>query len=374
MAKQKTVKQWAVQLLKVGISAAIIGYLVWDSVRRGEGIFSDQHGFNPEKFWQLVHHAGQHWYHLILAFVTATSGVLITFFRWWVLVRTVDVPLRLTESFRFSFMGFLFNLAPMGLVGGDLAKAILAARRFPDHRPETVASVFVDRVLGLYALFVVASGAILLTGLVSSSLPILQNICRLVLIVTVGATLVLIACWAPDVTGGNVITLMERVPIVGKLLARFVTAFRAYRHHPWILITSVIMTCPVHLLFSVSIYFIGLGLFDRIQPLARHFVFCPLAGVMQVIPVSIGPTEFVLDRLFVLMPLADGTHMLPGQGLVTLLVYRVFSLVLATTGLSYFFFFARTDWQEALREAEEAEEWEESATPASPVSKEAVRR
>lgn len=367
MAKQKTVKQWAIQLLKVTLSAAIIGYLVWDSVRRGEGIFSDEHGFNPEKFWQLVHHAGQYWYYLILAFVTASSGVLITFFRWWVLVRTVDVPLRLTESFRFSFIGFLFNLAPMGLVGGDLAKAILAARRFPDHRPETVASVFVDRVLGLYALFVVASGAILLTGVISSSPPLLQSVCRVVLIVTAGATLVLIACWAPDVTGGNLIALLERLPIVGKLLARFVTAFRAYRHHPWILVTSVIMTFPVHLLFAVSIYLIGLALFEHVQPLARHFVFCPLAGVMQVIPVSIGPAEFVLDRLFVLMPLADGTRVLPGQGLVTLLVYRVFSLMIATTGLSYFFFFARADWQEALREAEEAEEWQESAAPAPPV-------
>ena len=49
-------------------------------------------------------------------------------------------------------MGYLFNLAPMGVVGGDLLKAWLLAREQHGHRAESVASIVVDRLIGLYML------------------------------------------------------------------------------------------------------------------------------------------------------------------------------------------------------------------------------
>lgn len=354
MGQAKTARTCLLQLAKVGLSAALIGYLVWDSLRRGEGVFADEHGFNPEKFWALLEHARQLWYFLGLGFAAGLAGVLLTFLRWWILVRVVAVPLKLTESLRLSFVGFLLNLAPMGMVGGDLAKAILAARRCPEHRAETVASVFVDRILGLYALFLVASAAILFTGSLFEGPLFLRSVCQVVLAVTAGATVILVLSWAPDMTGGRLGGWLETLPFVGRMLARFVEAFRAYRHHPSVLVFSIFMTLPVHLFFAVSIYFIGLGLFERVHPLGQHFVFCPLAAVMQIIPVSIGPAEFVLDRLFTLVPLGDGSRVPPGQGLVALLVYRFFSLFLGAGGLA-FFLAGRSEWKEALNEAERSD-------------------
>lgn len=365
MGHVNSARKWLSQLGKVGLSAALIGYLIWDSLRRGEGVFADEHGFNLQKFWAVLEHARQFWYFLGLGFIAGLASVLLTFVRWWILVRVVAVPLKLSESLKLSFVGFLFNLAPMGVVGGDLAKALLAVRRCPEHRAETVASVFVDRVLGLYALFLVASAAIVFTGSLFEGPLLLRSVCQVVLAVTAGATLALVLSWAPDLSGGRIVASLERLPFFGRMLARFVEAFRAYRHHPAVLGLSILMTLPVHLLFAVSIYSIGLALFDRIHSLAQHFVFCPLAGAMQVIPVSIGPAEFVLDRLFTLVPLPDGSRVPPGQGLIALLVYRFFSLVLGLAGLACFLTGQR-EWKEALSGAEQAEETSADAVAVPP--------
>jgi len=355
----KNLRKRCVQFLKIGLSVGILAYLVWDSVHRGEGLFSDERGFHPEKLWAVIRYAGSNWSVLVLAFTCTFTSVMITFVRWWLLIRAVDVPITLRESLRFSFVGYLLNLAPMGIVGGDLAKAVLVARHCPEHRAESVASVFVDRVLGLYVLFLVASGAILMTGFYANGPLILQSACRLTLLASVLATGLLVLSWAPDWTNGGFLLFLEKLPILGHPIARFAEAFRAYGRRPGTLVFSILMTFPVHLLFAVAVFLVGTALFPKVHSLERHFVFAPLAGVMQVLPVSIGPSEFVLDRLFVIMPTTDGGIIPAGQGMVTLLVYRVFSLAISAVGVVYFLA-SREEWSEAIHEAEESAETSET--------------
>ncbi len=62
-------------------------------------------------------------------------------------------------------VGYLFNLAPMGVVGGDLLKAYLVALHCPGRMDAGRGQRVRRSVIGLYLLFVVASAAILLTWL-----------------------------------------------------------------------------------------------------------------------------------------------------------------------------------------------------------------
>ncbi len=142
-------KKLLVTLLKIGVSAAIIGYLVRDAAKR-------------DVFVQLRDQPKQ-WDLLAAAWACCTVAVLITFVRWWYLVRAVGIPCRFRDAIRISFWGYLFNLAPLGIVGGDLVKALMLAHEQPRHRPQGLASVLADRVIGLYLLFVVASCGILAT-------------------------------------------------------------------------------------------------------------------------------------------------------------------------------------------------------------------
>ncbi|GAB4130171.1 MAG: lysylphosphatidylglycerol synthase transmembrane domain-containing protein [Thermogutta sp.] len=350
----KRIRKWAIVFLKAAISIGILSYLVWDAVHKGEGLFRDEHGFNPLLLQQLVHHAADRWY-LLLAALTASAGaVLITFIRWWLLIRALGTPIRFGESLRLSFVGFLLNLAPMGIVGGDMAKAILVARRFPGHRPESVASVLLDRILGLYVLFITAGIANLLTGFYRQPQAIVQTVSVAVVAVSAVMTVGLIVLWAPDATDGAFLRLLERLPLIGSAIARLAEAIRRYRHNLPLITAAVFMTFPVHLLTAFSIFLISSSMFPSVHSVSYHFVMVPVSASAQVLPVSIGPTEFVLDRLYASIPLISGETIPPGQGLLTMLVYRVITLIIAAIGVGYYLS-SRQEWTTAMDEAEAAE-------------------
>ena len=79
----------------------------------------------------------------------------MTFVRWYLLVRALQLQFRLVDAFRLGFLGYLFNFVVVGSVGGDLFKAIFIAREQPGRRAEAVATVLVDRIVGVYALVLV---------------------------------------------------------------------------------------------------------------------------------------------------------------------------------------------------------------------------
>ena len=74
------------------------------------------------------------------------------------------MPFRFRDAIRISFWGYLLNMAPLGIVGGDVVKAVMLDHEYPHYRAKALASVLFDRVVGLYLLFVVASVALLMTG------------------------------------------------------------------------------------------------------------------------------------------------------------------------------------------------------------------
>src|SRR5690606_34271026 len=87
---------------------------------------------------------------------------LLTFTRWYLLVTAQDLPFRWQDSVRLGFLGILFTYVAPGAVGGDIVKAMLIAREQPSRKATAVASVVLDRILGLIALFIVGAGASLL--------------------------------------------------------------------------------------------------------------------------------------------------------------------------------------------------------------------
>ena len=78
------------------------------------------------------------------------------------------------DAMRIGFIGYLFNLAPMGIVGGDLLKAWMLAREKPGNRAKALASVVVDRIIGLYVLFLVAAAGVFIR--VSGTTPTRSSI------------------------------------------------------------------------------------------------------------------------------------------------------------------------------------------------------
>ncbi len=317
-------KKLLITLLKLGISVAIIGYLVQQTNRK---VFVDL--VNQPKRWDL----------LAAGWACCFGAVLITFIRWWYLVRALDVPLRFRDSIRIGYWGYLFNFLPLGIVGGDVLKTVMLDHQYPRNRAKALASVLVDRVFGLYVLFIVASVAILASQFWNSNLPHIYMICMATLGLTLVGTIGLGVVLGPEAPVRGAIRTVGRIPRLGPPLESVINAVRMYNRKPRVLAIVSLMTVPVHCLNAIGFYLIACGLFDynlRNLSFWAHFVVVPLSTAMQVIPLPVGPTEFFLNYLYPTVA-RNGVVITKGQGLVVGLAYRLICLLIAASGVFYYF-------------------------------------
>ncbi len=329
-------KKHLVTLLKIGLSAAILAYLVRDALRDPVAVEQLR---NDPKNWPL----------LLGALAVCGMAVVVTQVRWWILVRAVELPLSFRAALRIGFLGYLFNLAPMGIVGGDLIKAVLIAREHREQRTRAVASVVVDRIIGLYVVFFVLAAAIVLLGFWDHANIDIRWACRVALgifgIATVG-----LGVWFHAGAGtGRFAQALVRLPRVGGFVRKLVDASRMYHQRPGVLVAAGVMSVGVHGLFAGGIYLAARGLPAVAPPLSEHFVVVPLSTVASMIPLPAGPQEGAIQFLYA--QLADaGT-----KGLVVGLTYRMITILIALVGVC-FYLGSRGEVSEAIHEVDEEED------------------
>jgi hypothetical protein len=336
-------KKFLLTLLKIGISAAIIAWLVVDATKTKEGrnVFADL--VDQPKNWGM----------LLAACAFCTAAVLVTFVRWWYLVRALEIPCRLADAIRISFWGYLFNLAPLGIVGGDLVKAVMLAHEQRGNRARSVASVLVDRIIGLYLLFVVASMAILLTGFWRTEVADIRRVFNATFLLTAAGAVGIAVMLTPGITDGRATRALGRIPRVGHIIESLIEAVRMYRRKPGVLLLASAMSVGVHSLFAVGCYLIARGLPGNVLSLGSHFVIMPLSSAAGVLPLPAGPLEFALEFLYAHVP--GGVAIDKGQGLVVALAYRLITLLIAALGV-YYYFGNRRELAEVIHEAAEEHE------------------
>lgn len=291
----------------------------------------------------------KHWGMMTAAFFCCLSAVFITFFRWHYLVRTLKVDIKNRDSIQVGFIGFLFNLAPLGIVGGDLVRSMILLRRYSGQKTKILASIVLDRIVGLYALFLLALLAVYATDFNFLKDSFAESVKTALWLIVLGSTLSLLAVLFFGSTRW-MLRFVEKTPgKIGHFLHEIVLAIRIYRHHLTQLFLSILMTFPVHILFSVGIWCIAKAIYGEVPSVWDHFVLHPVANITSMIPLPIGPYEYVLDRLYPMMSVSDGATLQSGYGLVIALVYRLISLVIG--GFAMVFYFAdRTEVRQVIRQ------------------------
>ena len=178
---------------------------------------------------------------------------------WYLLVRTLHMRFHLSDAFRLGFLGYSFNFVSVGSVGGDLFKAFFIAREQPGRRTEAVATVVVDRLVGFYALLLVASLAILF-GSVRHSVPAVKAICNMTLLVTAIGGVGLVLMLLPGFTSGNMAEFLCGLPRIGGTCERLIESFRMYRGSPLVMLGILAMSMGVHAGIAFCIYLIATAL------------------------------------------------------------------------------------------------------------------
>jgi uncharacterized protein (TIRG00374 family) len=336
-------------ILKIAVPVAIIGYLVY-SVLTHRPDSPDQAGT-----FEQVGSAAWNWGSLAAAFFLILLAIVITFCRWYLLVRALGLKFRLRDAFRLGFLGFLLNFVGAGSVGGDLFKAVFIAHEQPGRRTEAVATVVVDRVIGLYALLIVATLTLLLAGIENQKIEFL-TIERLTYIFTAVGGIAVILVLVPGFTSGKVSDWLGSLPKVGPTLGRLIVAIRMYRERKWVLVSAGALSLGVHTLLAACTWCLATGLFGQAPglnapTLGEHLVITPLSMICAAVPISpagLGTFELALEALYRMLATEP---MQPGQGLIVALGFRATQIGVLVIGAIYYWT-SRREVSELIHEAE----------------------
>jgi glycosyltransferase 2 family protein len=244
-------------------------------------------------------------------------GIVSTFVRWYLLVRVIDRRFTLRSAVLLGFIGSVFNLVIPGAVGGDLIKAAYLVR-MQVKKTQAIASMVIDRIIGLLALFALASIA---GGLVWQQAP--TDVRRLILAAWVATglgVLLLAAIFAQAFT--------RLFPGLGRGQSRLhlITAelnemSTTYRRRLDVVGTCGAMSLCNHSLNVLAFYLVGLMLYPEMTTtLAQHFLMAPLTLFTMAVPLpfgALGLSEGVADQLFKLVNHPSGSLAMMGFRVLT---------------------------------------------------------
>ncbi len=302
-------KSWWLPVLKYVLGFGLLAVVVWFNWRPGGG----RKGL-ADALKQPIHFVP-----LLLGAALYTAGLLVTFVRWFLLVRAQGLPFTLPNALRLGMIGNYFNTFLPGSVGGDIIKATFIARE-QDRRTAAVATVILDRVIGLCGLLWVVAllgGTFWATGVLETlpaeTLPAaeragmvawLQGLTGVALGVVAGSVLFWLALGRlGDAQAQGLAAWLGRRRWVGPALAECWGAVYLYRRRGRAVGLALVMSMVAHLGFIAVFYCAARTLTpaDELPALGMHFLFVPFGMTAQalfVTPGGVGGAELVYGELY----------------------------------------------------------------------------
>jgi uncharacterized protein (TIRG00374 family) len=246
----------------------------------------------------------------ILANLIFALGQIIIGLRWWILLRSQSIFIKLSAAVKLHFLGLFYNNFMPSSVGGDLVRAWYVTRH-TDKRIEAALSVFVDRAIGLFSTFVIASSFYLIflrgrTDIFSSAqqdtqapaAPPADYKTPLFLIVLALVLIVLITAASRK---GRLATakIWKLASVRGKNAAKkIIRAVIIYSKSPGTILAVFALTVFMQLMVITGFYFIGRNLGIEASSVYYYTSFT-LTWVVGAIPVSIGGAVVVEGSLII---------------------------------------------------------------------------
>lgn len=200
--------------------------------------------------------------------------------RWVLLLRASATPVAFGTAARiFLISSFVGSFLPAG-VGGDAARA-WSLGRHTAHNSAALASVAVDRLLGVIAIILLGTvGALIWTRAEESDLP------GWILLLAVGVAVGTVAALWADRIVQRVLYPGWRASQPGRILLRLADAVARYRRTPGVLASVLCLSLLVQVLRVLQAYVLGLGLGIEV-PFTYYLVFMPIGLLVLLLPLSV---------------------------------------------------------------------------------------
>lgn len=247
--------------------------------------------------------------------VWIVGPVLLGTARWWLLMRGAGLSCDYLRALKLQMIGFFFNTAMPGAVGGDIVKAIYIVRDQNGATGKTPAmlSVILDRIVGLIGLFAMGVVAALMDLQQLRANPVTADLIRGLALVVVCSVIFLGVVFVPYKDGKDPVQkiLGLKLPLFG-VLSGIYSALRNYRDKPGIVFATIGISIAIQMIFLWFMGFIGRimygpGQFD-VALLAPIFPFGILVTAIPLAPGGLGVGHAAFDKLFSLVGLPGGAN------------------------------------------------------------------
>jgi uncharacterized membrane protein YbhN (UPF0104 family) len=319
--------------LKWAVAAALLSFLY----------FQNRDNFN--RLANRLAEEGIDWFYFGVAFVLCSTAILLTNARWYLLVKAQDFPFRFSDALRLGFIGYLFTYLGPGTAGGDIVKAVMIAREQKSRRSIAAATVVLDRILGMLALFMVGAFASFYQPAALLDHPKI----RLVVAVLWGGSLAgligMLVVLHPSVPRSRWLKRLVRIRFIGPIIGELTNALLLYQQKRRYLFAAVGISVLGHFCMLSCFFFCSLGL--QIGEAApgywAHLLLIPgaeLVGALFPTPGGMGALEAAVASCYSITAEALETTVTlkesQAAGAFTALGYRVITFVVAAIGVGYY--------------------------------------
>lgn len=225
--------------------------------------------------------------YLFPALLLVGANMFLTSERWRILLQTQSHHLPSWRTFKLTMIGIFFNFAVPGGVGGDLVKAFYFSKDHPESKMAAATSVLMDRVLGLYAMIIMALLAMLSDWTVVQTNKSLHVLWLAVLSLFIAATVGLGLVFSQKLYNrGSLKRRLQKLPLHSKTV-RIYESLHLYGRSYKNLIASISISLLAQ---TFSILFMILaghasGLGTEIS-LGTYFLVAPLGFMATAVPIS----------------------------------------------------------------------------------------
>jgi uncharacterized protein (TIRG00374 family) len=260
-------KNYLIFFGKAIVSIGLIWYLL--SITEFSAVFASLRSANP--YW------------LVLSFITLLIGKFLTSYRWQFLLKAQDIVIPLRFLIASVFVGQFFNSFLPTTVGGDAMRAYDTAAQSREST-KSVISVFADRLIGVFALVLLALLALMIGYLSGQDVsfylvPVLLVflLCSLTMLLIFNAKLVGIF--------GRLLQSL-RLSKVAATLDEANQSFQILKGEPLILLIAFLVSLLLQVNVILFYYFIGISLNLGVSFLYFSMI-VPIALVVLLVPFSI---------------------------------------------------------------------------------------
>ncbi|UOF01241.1 lysylphosphatidylglycerol synthase transmembrane domain-containing protein [Bdellovibrio reynosensis] len=259
--------------------------------------------------------------------------------RWRILIRSQGLPAYSWPVYKLSLIGAFFNFAMPGGVGGDVIKAYYFTRENPGSKVVAVTSVLMDRVLGLFAMLLMALLVMIYDIKHILNIPVLLTLFYIIAGLSFGFLIALSLIFSQKIYANGMLTkIINKLPLSHKF-SKLYESMHLYGRDGKRFAQVIFLSFFGQLCSIMFLYLAGTMAGFSAVPLKTYFLVAPLGFMATAIPISPAGIGVGQAAFYFLFNLYTGTESELGPTVITAFQVGIFLVSL----LGAFFYLRRKD-------------------------------